>query len=643
MGGVMMIAEFLMKRGGLMLEESAGEEGRVDAGTRVPERHEVAVEDTWDLTPLFADEGAWEREFEAVGASFGEVERFKGRLAEGPAVLRDALECEKRINMRMERLHQYAGLRLAENSADAAALARESKLHGLSTKVAEACAFLAPEIQALEDEVFERFLADGALEEWVVPLRKLRRGRPHILSAAEERLMALGASALAGHGETFSQLTTVDMRFGSLEDDEGRVRELTPSSFASFLVQRKPEVRRRAFHQFYKEFGEHQYTLASCLISSVRADVFQARARHYGSALEAALFWDNVPVGVYERLIETVRGNLGPLFRYLEMRRRHLGLEELHHYDTYVPLVGEVRTDVPWEEAVEKVLAALAPLGREYVETLRHGLTAGRWCDRYENKGKRSGAFSYGTYTSPPYIMMNYKRDVFADVYTLAHEAGHSMHTWYAQRAQSYQNYHYPIFLAEVASTFNEILLTEHLLAQATEPAWKAYLLAREIDDFRGTLYRQTMFAEFEKMTHAAEEAGEPLTVDTLRGMYRSLLEVYFDGVLVVDKELELECLRIPHFYSAFYVYKYATGLSAAAALARQVLESGEAGRYVNFLRRGGLLYPLEALKEAGVDMLSGEPVEAALRHFERRVKELEELLPRLGGGAGDGDGAVEA
>ena len=386
-------------------------------------------------------------------------------------------------------------------------------------------------------------------------------------------------------------------------------------------------MRRAAFHQFYNEFSDHKFTLASSLASSVRADVFHARARNYPSARESELFGDDVPVGVYDGLIAAVRKNLGALFDYFELRREVLGLEEIHHYDTYVPMVENVQADVPWDLAVERVLEAVAPLGGEYVATLGRGLREGRWCDRYENKGKRSGAFSYGTYTSPPYIMMNYKADVFSDVYTLAHEAGHSMHTWYSQREQLYQNYHYPIFLAEVASTFNEILLTEHLLKTTDDKRTRAYILNRQIDDLRGTLYRQTMFAEFERDIHAAEESGEALTLDAFQRIYRRLLADYFGPRFALDQELGLECLRIPHFYNAFYVYKYATGISAAAALAARVLESGDPSAYLDFLKSGGSRYPIETLASAGVDMSGPGPVQAALDLFARRVGELRELL----------------
>ena len=366
------------------------------------------------------------------------------------------------------------------------------------------------------------------------------------------------------------------MKFGMLTDADGRARPLTQSTYSSFLLQRERAVRQQAFAQFYAEFQDHQYTLAAALSYSIKADVFRARARHYGSALEAALFPDNVPPAVYDRLISSVRDGIPVLLRYYELRRRALKLNELHSYDTYVPLVAEIETRTSFDEAIEKVLASLAPLGAEYVEVLAEGLK-GRWCDRYETKGKRSGAFSSGSYGAPPYILMNYKEDVFADIYTLAHEAGHSMHTWFAQRSQRFQDSDYPIFLAEVASTFNEELLTHFLLEQTADPRMRAYIINRQIDDLRGTLFRQTMFAEFEKIVHAAEEAGEPVTLDTFKQEYTKLLQAYFGDSVVLDPELSLECLRIPHFYSAFYVYKYATGISAAVQLSQKVLAQ-EAG-----------------------------------------------------------------
>ena len=592
-----------------------------------PLRTEVSESDKWDLTPLYTSDEGWEEDFSKLQNSYEGVANFRGKLGESPADLVKCLEFEKGIDLLADQLNQYAALSVSGDSSHAEALSREARLESLMVRVGEAFSFLSPEIQEIPDDTFAVFLGDPALADWTIPLQKLRRRKLHTLSAAEERLLALGSSAVRGHSETFSQLTNVDMLFGTLKDSEGNERELTQSSFSSFLQQREPSVRKAAFHQFYKEFSEHRFTLAASLANSVRADVFYARARNYPSAREAALFADDVPTTIYDNLISTVRGNLDALFRYFELRRRVLKLEEIHHYDTYVTMVENVKTDVVWDEAVERVMASLTPLGSEYTNTLAHGLRGGRWCDRYENKGKRSGAFSYGTYTSPPYIMMNYKADVFSDVYTLAHEAGHSMHTWYARSAQLYQNYGYPIFLAEVASTFNEVLLTEHLLKTTDDRSMKAFILNRQIDDIRGTLYRQTMFAEFEHEAHAAEEAGEALTLENFKAIYRKLLNDYFGPSFAIDGELELECLRIPHFYNAFYVYKYATGLSAAVALATQVLETGDATRYLGFLKSGGSRFPVETLREAGVDMSTPAPVQATLDLFSRRVAELEALI----------------
>ena len=602
-------------------------EGAVGGG--IPVRQDVAEGDTWDLSPIFPDASAWQREFDAVAADYLSFQKYKGRMGESVEMLVEALDADAAISLRLERLQHYAGLRSSEDSSDAANLAREGVLSNLLTRISEAASFFTPEIQAIPEEVFQRFLEDDRLAIWRIPLRKIRRFREHTLSEREERLMALADAALGGHGETFSQLTNVDMHFAEVEMPGGTKRPLSQSAFSSFLVHPEASVRAQAFRKFYDEFDDHKYTVASTLAASVKADVFRARARNYPSAREAALFRDDVPVSVYDQLIASVRGNLEPLHRYYSLRKRILGLKDIHHYDTYVPLVGSVQMRTRFDEAIGMVVEALSPLGSEYCSVLEDGLTRARWCDRYENKGKRSGAFSSGGFGVPPYILMNYKEDVFSDVYTLAHEAGHSMHTWYSAKTQPYQTYDYPIFLAEVASTFNEELLTHHLLAKASDPAMRAYLICRQIDDIRGTVYRQTMFAEFEKLIHAAEEAGEALTLDVFRAMYRGLLDTYFGQDFAVDDVLELECLRIPHFYNAFYVYKYATGLSAAVSLSDQVLREGASAveRYLGFLKSGGSEFPLPTLVRAGVDLSTPKPVDDTLRLFAARVAELESLL----------------
>jgi oligoendopeptidase F len=594
----------------------------------VPTRAQIPESDKWDLTGLFVNIDKWQEDFVWVQKTFPQIKEWKGKVGTSAKDLAGCLEFEKALDLKLERLYHYASLQLAEDSANNDYLARIGRVQNLLTTIGETVAFVVPEIQEIDDKTFAKFIADPALAGWRIKLNKIRRMKPHVLSEPEERILALGSIALSGYDDTFSQLTDVDMKFGALIDGTGVERPLTQSSFGSFLVKRDPELRRRAFLQFYAEFEDHRYTLASSLAYSVKADVFRARARNYSSALEAALFPDDVPVEVYDGLIASVRTNLKPLFRYLELRRRALGLQELHHYDTYVPLVPEIETHIAFDDAVEKVIAALQPLGQDYVNVLSEGLRA-RWCDRYETKGKRSGAFSSASYGAPPYILMNYKEDVFSDVYTLAHEAGHSMHTWFSQRSQQFQDYEYPIFLAEVASTFNEELLTHFLLKETSDPKMRAYVINRQIDEIRGTLFRQTMFAEFEKRIHAIEESGDALTLDVFKSEYRRLLEIYFAENFVLDPKLDLECLRIPHFYSAFYVYKYATGISAAVALAERVLrgEAGAADAYVNFLKSGGSKFPLETLKAAGVDLTTPAPVESTLELFEKRLDELESLL----------------
>lgn len=595
----------------------------------VPTRSEIAESDKWDLTQLFTDASKWQEDFAWLESTYPQLEQWKGKAAESAEALAGVLEFEKTLEQKLERVYHYAALQAAEDSSNNEYLVRIGQVQNLITKIGEASAFVVPEILAIDGEKFARFIADPALKDWRIKLRKLRRMKPHVLSEPEERILALGSVALGGYDDTFSQLTDVDMKFGVLTDETGREKPLTQSSFSSFLIKRDQELRKRAFQQFYAEFRDHKYTLAAALAYSIKADVFRARARHYSSALEAALFPDDVPVSVYDALIGSVRANLHPLFRYLDLRRRVLRLDELHQYDTYVPLVSEIETHFSFDDAVEMVLAALAPLGNEYSAVLKEGLRAERWCDRYENKGKRSGAFSSASYGAPPYIMMNYKPDVFADIYTLAHEAGHSMHSWFSQDSQLFQDYEYPIFLAEVASTFNEELLTHYLLKTTTDPKMRAYIINRQIDDLRSTLFRQTMFAEFEKVIHAIEESGDALTLDVFKSEYHKLLESYFAENVMLDPELDLECLRIPHFYHAFYVYKYATGISAAAALSQRVLsgDRNAVDAYLDFLRSGGSKFPLETLRAAGVEMTTSAPVESALRLFEQRVGELEQLL----------------
>ena len=595
---------------------------------QIPTRSEIPEADTWDLTHIFKTEEEYRRSFSDLRDSYLKIVEFKGHLGESADALLRCLEYDNHLEQIAERLGHYSSLKNSEDSSDDQNLSRRAELTNLLTKVHEAGSFINPEIQAIPEDRFQSFLDDPKLANWKISLSRLRRFRPHTLSEAEERLLALGAPVIRGHSDTFSQLTNVDMKFGVLTTGDGQEIALSQSTYLSFLHKQDRDLRHRAFQQFYLEFDDHKFSLASALASSVRADVFSAKIRNYPSARHASLFGDNIPVEVYDNLIATVRKNLPVLHEYYDLRRELLKLEDIHQYDTFVPLVPKIQTNIDFDQAIDLVVQALTPLGAEYVETLRNGLRS-RWVDRYETRGKRSGAFSSSSYGNPPYILMNYKPDVFSDVFTLAHEAGHSMHTWFAQKHQLFQDYGYPIFLAEVASTFNEELLTHHLLERARDPAMRAYLIDRQIEDIRQVLFRQTMFAEFEKQVHEIEEKGGPLTLNVFCDVYRELLDAYFGPRFAIDDQLSIECLRIPHFYSAFYVYKYATGISASVSLADRVLNGGaaEMDAYLGFLKSGGAKFPIDTLRDAGVDMQSPGPIEKAMDLFQKRIAQLRELL----------------
>jgi oligoendopeptidase F len=596
----------------------------------IPTRAEIPLSDTWDLTSLFPTESDYQSALAEVRQAIPQYDQFKNRFSESAQELYRCLEFDKSIDLIAERLGHYASLKYSEDGSNYENLARRTELANVATKRREATAFIAPAIQAIPDSVFETFLNDPVLADWRRVLTRLRRYRPHTLSEPEEKILAAGATIIRAHQETFSQLTNVDMKFGVVVGAEGEEIPLSQSSYISLLQNQDRQIRQRAFVQFYQEFSDHRYTLASSLAASIRGNVFYARMRRYPSAREASLFGDDVPLAVYDNLITTVRRHLPILHEYYDLRREILQLDEIHQYDTFVPLVPKVAKHVRFEEAIQLVTESLSPLGDEYVDILRTGLN-NRWVDRYETKGKRSGAFSSSSYRNTPYILMNYRADVFSDVFTLAHESGHSMHSWHSQQHQLFQDYSYPIFLAEVASTFNEELLTHYLLERAEDAGLRAYLVDRQIEDIRSVLFRQTMFAEFERETHQREEEGRPLTLNVFESIYRELLQAYFGSSFMLDSELNIECLRIPHFYSAFYVYKYATGISAAIALAKRVLEKKDQAvqEYLGFLRSGSSEFPIETLRRAGVDMLSPEPVEQAIELFARRLKELRELLVR--------------
>ncbi len=593
----------------------------------IPARKDTKPGDCWNLSKLFKNEADWEQTLKIWEAMIEKVAAFQATLAKSSDALFAAVSYNKEYSMLEERVGHYAQLRQTEDEGDSPSRARMGKFMMAATKGSGAWSWFTPELQQVPEASINAWLAETRFAEYRIFLSRILRAKPHILNAGEERLLALAADTSNTPSEAFSVLTNVDMDFGSI-DTPGGSRPLSQSTFSSFMQNPDRELRKKAYDQFYSRFDAHKNTIASLYSGQCKLDQYQANVRKFGSSRERALFTDDVSETVYDNLVKTVNDNLPVLHEYYELRRRALKVDELRHYDVYVPIVGTVKVEHSWDRAVDVISEALAPLGEEYVTTLRAGLT-GTWADRYENKGKRSGAFSWGSFSSDPYILMNFKKDVIRDVFTLAHEGGHSMHTWYSVKANPFMNYNYTIFEAEVASTFNEALLFKHMRATAKGEDLNAYLLASRVDDILATLFRQTMFAEYEHKAHALLEAGEPLTVDVLRGEYKKLITKYFGPAMKFEETSDLEGLRIPHFYGAYYVYKYATGISASIALSNKVLSGEKDARenYFKFLSSGGSRFPIEALKVAGVDMSSPEPVKAACAEFGTLVKELKTAL----------------
>jgi len=585
---------------------------------KIPERKEINDKHKWNLSPLFSSDTEWEKLFTDLSSKIEKYNNFRGKMQESPENLKTTLDFDMTVSRDLEKLYTYAHLKSDEDKSNQTYQGLYQRIMNLYTKISELSSFITPEIQSIPDDKISSFIENEKFKDYRFHLEKILRFKPHTHPEEIEQILAMSGEIARAPGQIFSQLDNVDMKFGTLSDEKGQSIELSHGNFNTFLINQSREVREKAFHQYYSSYDRHKHTIAETLSSSVRKDCFYSRARKFKDCRKSSLFSDNVPDSVYDTLISTVRENLNPLFNYLDFRKNALGLDRLHFYDTYVPIVKGTEFRMTYEEAVEICIKALQPLGEEYLGILKEGLLGG-WVDRYENRGKRSGAYSSGCYDSPPYILLNYEENNINSLYTLIHEAGHSMHSYYSKKNQPYINADYTIFVAEVASTFNETLLSKYLLDLYSEnPLMKSFILNREIDNIRATLYRQTMFAEYEHIIHKAVENSEPLTLDDLTGSYRNLLEDYFGKSMHIDEELTLEGLRIPHFYSAFYVYKYATGISAAIALADIVTGSGDAARdkYLNFLKLGGSRFPIDELLEAGVDMRTPKPVLNAIRHF---------------------------
>jgi len=593
----------------------------------IPLRSGIAVSDTWDLSKLFINDEEWNKALSEFEKMAEKIPSFQGTLKKSACALADYLDFSRDHRILGERLGYYAMLRQSEDEGADTARTMTGKITMAIAKARAADAWESPEILAIPQEDMEVFLKSERITDYRIYLQRTLRYRPYILSEKEEKIIALHSEGEGITSDTFSVLTNVDFNFGFIDTPEGK-RPLSQSTYSVFMEQSDRDLRQRAYGMFYDCFDAHKTTLATLYSGSVKQDVINARIRGYSSARAASLFPDNVSELVYDNLIDAVSGKLESLHRYYSLRKRALKLQELRHYDVLASLVPDIKMKTTWNEAVDLVCNSLKPLGDEYVSTLKSGLF-GRWADRYENKGKRSGAFSAGSYAGDPYILMNYKEDSIRDVFTLAHEGGHSMHSFYSANSNPFMHYNYTIFEAEVASTFNEELLFRYLEKQTDNREFRLYLVNKRADDLLATLYRQTMFAEFEKITHELEEGGTPLTTELLRSEYRKLLEKYFGPEMVFEEVSDLEGLRIPHFYHAFYVYKYATGVSAAIALADRVMNGGEKERedYFTFLKSGGSRFPIEALKTAGIDMSSPDPVNAACDVFGHLVDELDTLL----------------
>lgn len=598
---------------------------------QLPKRSEVPVELTWDLTKTYKSLDAWEADFELVKQLLPTVDEYKGEGAftkDGQRIL-DCLRLRDRIDQILSMLYVYANMASHVDMSDDANQALVGRAEKLATEASQAMAFISPQILEVDEESLEEFLQNTyGLEMYEHELRDLMRERKHVRSPEVEAVLASAGEIYGGPGSIVGMLRNVDLRLPTVRDENGNKAKITQGNWSTKWMENPDrDTRRRAYNAMFNCYSRYENTWAAAYAAYVNTGIFRARTRGYDSVREMRLSGNNIPVSVYDSLVDTVHANFDKLNRYLELRKRIMGLDTLAWYDLYMPLVSDLQMKVTWDEAKEEVLAAVAPLGDRYVSGLREGLSS-RWVDVVENENKKGGAYSWGTYGTPPYMLLNWQDSLDA-VYTLAHEAGHSMHTWHTFREQPYHYSGYTIFVAEVASTFNEALLTHYLLGKTDNPGVRKYILSHQLEGIRATLVRQTMFAEFEKLAHEKAEAGVPLTPQVLRAIHQELNEKYYGSVVKLDKKIGIEWARIPHFYGSFYVYQYATGISAAMDLARQVIEEGEPAvkRYLNFLSQGSSDYSLNLLRDAGVDLTTPQPVQAAFDAFDNYVNLFEELL----------------
>ena len=587
------------------------------------ERKDQKKENTWDLSALAANSAEWEKEMKELESKVDTLEEYKDKMALSSDNFHNALVTLFDYEEKAEKVLSWAFLNYSVDSANPEVMQWAGLANMLEAKINEKTSWMRPVLMSMKQEDIESYLKEDRNKDYRIFIQKQLRMKEHVLSEKEERLLSLYSANSSGYQQAFMDANNIDLDFGYIGDEK-----LTHSTFAKFIRSKDEKIREQAYKQLYKEYEKHQHVLGRIFEGSIKNDIFEAKARGFNSALEAALFPDNVPKTVYTSLIENVHKAFPILHRYYALRAKMMGKEKLKHYDVYTAIVPEVNSKHTYAEAVSLIKEAVKPLGEDYSEILVKGLTTERWVDRYENKGKRSGAFSAGGFIGNPYILTNFEEDVLDSVFTLIHEGGHSMHSYFSSHNNPFPHYNYTIFEAEVASTFNENLLSAYMIKNAKSKGEEAYLIAKNTDDIVATFFRQTMFAEFEMLLHDKGENGVPLTIDTMRKTYRELLEAYFGPTLEFEENSDMEGLRIPHFYNAFYVYKYATGIAASIALSQRVLNGGkeEKDDYLSFLKSGGSRYPIEALKVAGVDMSKPDAVIATTKHFESLINRLEEL-----------------
>jgi oligoendopeptidase F len=597
----------------------------VFAMKQVLSRNEVPQASKWRLEDLFPDQAAWDEEYAKVKRLIGEIAVYQGKLTDAGTIAR-CFALEDEISLHTERLYVYANMRHHEDTTDPVYQALSDKSKKLHVDVSEALSFITPEILSLSEDALRKLIEDEQLAKYRRTLEEMLRQKPHVLSKSEEVLLAQVGNISQAPNTIFGMMNNADLKFPKIKNENGEEVELTHGTYIQFLESRNRQVRHDAFKAMYETYGKWKNTLAATLSANISKNLFYAKARKYPSALEMSLFGDNIPRSVYDNLIATIHEHLPLMHRYMALRKKLLKLDELHMYDLFTPLVEEFDLEISYEEAKKIVYESLAPLGEDYRKVLQEGFENG-WIDVYENVGKRSGAYSWGAYGTHPYVLLNHK-DNLNSMFTLTHEMGHALHSYFSDKNNDYRDAQYTIFLAEVASTLNEALLMNHLLGKTTDPKEKMYLLTYYADQFRTTVFRQTMFAEFEKIIHEKAENGESLTPQELSKIYYDLNVQYYGNEMVVDKDIEMEWARIPHFYSSFYVYKYATGFSAATSFAKQILEEGAPAveRYLGFLKSGGSDYSINILKRAGVDMSSPEPIRQAMSVFEDLIGQMEAL-----------------